>query len=121
MVRKDSPGTSLNGASILAVLWGIVMLLGALSFGIPPVTYEGEEAPVAGFVVSGIMILFAVSLLLTGYFLRKRRRPAGIAAFIVSGILVLLFVFTSGELSIIGVVVNTVIIILTAVNWNRLQ
>ena len=102
-------------ASILAWVWGVLLLLSALALGIPSVSRG------ASLVLPIVLIGLGTLLCIAGAGLRKRRRRAGLIALVASGLLCILYAVVFAPLSLIGIVVNLGIIGAVAVNWKRLS
>ncbi|MDD5561763.1 MAG: hypothetical protein PHT50_06540 [Candidatus Omnitrophica bacterium] len=97
----------MNIASTLLWVLGILNFFGGIVLGIPQIS-QGRPAmfPLYIFIVG-------IAACVTGYFLRKKRRSAGISAIIVS---VLSFISPP----VIGLVLGIIIIILVGMKWKEL-
>jgi len=98
----------MNIASTLLWILGILNFLGGIVLGIPQIS-QGRSAAFPFYIfIVGIVACIA------GYFLRKKRRSAGIMAIIVS---MLLFVSPP----FIGLILGIIIIVLIATKWKELN
>ena len=115
---EESKSVYLSVASILAWIWGILMLFSAIAVGIP-VMYMGESRPfpILVLVIGG---LFGGLYCFSGYGLRKKRRVAGVVALIVAGLILIFNIISPVRVSLLVILVNLAIIILVLIGWKEL-
>ncbi len=104
----------LSIASTLAWIWGILTLFSAVAIGIPAISMgKSVGFPLLMLAIGGLYCF-------GGYWLRKKRRIAGVVALIVPGIVLILNIISPARVSLLAILVNLAIIILVLVSWKEL-
>ena len=107
-VKTTEKKSTLNIASTLCWILGVLNLGGGISIGIPVLnTGKSIIFPLAIFIIG-------IGLCVAGYGLRKKTRYAGILAVIFA-----VLAFISPPL--VGLILGILIIIFTVINWKELK
>lgn len=109
--KSDGKNMSLNIASTLCWVLGVLNLLGGISIGISMISIGRSTLFLVAIFILGIL---GIGFCVAGYTVRKKRRYAGVLAIIFGA-------FGIVSPPVIGTIIGITIIVLIATNWKELS